>query len=69
MTPTERIEKALDIAKNDAMIDGAHHKQWVIDQMVRALADTPIRYKRFIRDAKAGEEGPQTYEWDEGIAP
>ena len=86
-----RIKKALEIAQNDAAIDGAHHKAWVIDQMVRALTGCPmvtkgaydserrpykyktmgesIEYERFVRGAKAGEEGPETYEWDEGIAP
>ena len=26
-------------------------------------------YKRFIREQQAGEDGPESYEWDEGIAP
>ncbi len=26
-------------------------------------------YKEFIREQKAGEDGPETYEWYEGIAP
>lgn len=52
------IEKALEIAK-DGQIDGAHHKTWIIDQMVRAL--TGNGYKAFVQ-AYDGE-------WDEGIAP
>jgi len=39
MTP---IERALDVATYFGQIDGAHHKAWVIDQMVRALTDCPI---------------------------
>lgn len=35
-----RIDKALDYALN-AVFDGAHHKSWVIDQMVRALTGCP----------------------------
>ena len=86
----ERIRHALDIAKR-YNVDGAHHKAWLIDQMVRALTDCPIvkreaidchgekytyeaqgesdDYHRFVADYKAGPEGPDSYEWDEGIAP
>ena len=38
---SERIEKALSIAIAYGGIDGAHHKDWVIDQMVRALTGCP----------------------------
>lgn len=38
-TPEERIARALEIAKSTAT--DAHHKQWVIDQMVRALTGCP----------------------------
>ena len=37
----ERINKALDAAQ-DGGVDGAHHKMWVIDQMVRCLTGCPI---------------------------
>ncbi len=62
-----RIEKAIDLAIRYGGIDGAHHKAWVIDQMVRALAGED--YVQLIKDACAGEYGPDTYGWDEGIAP
>lgn len=39
-TPEERIIRTLEIARKGAT-DGAHHKQWVIDQMVRALTGCP----------------------------
>ena len=26
-------------------------------------------YRRWVADTKAGNDGPETYEWDEGIAP
>ena len=63
----ERIEAALDIAFAYGSTDGAHHKAWVIDQMVRALIGD--KYEAWAREARAGEEGPETYEWDEGIPP
>ena len=62
-----RIEAAIAVAVRHGGTDGAHHKAWVIDQMVRALAGDA--YDRIVREAKAGEDGPETYDWDCGIAP
>jgi hypothetical protein len=59
-----RMNAALSAA---AAVDGADHKQWVIDQMVRAL--TGPDYDRWVRSYCAGEDGPETYQWDEGVAP
>lgn len=39
--PDDPAKAALEIATWGAT-DGAHHKQWVIDQMVRALTACPI---------------------------
>lgn len=74
----EIIEKIFEHGKDDASLalsilleygqtDGSHHKLWVIDQAVRALAGP--YYDELITAYKAGEDGPETYEWDEGIAP
>lgn len=64
---SEKITKAIEIAVRYGGTDGAHHKAWVIDQMVRDLSGE--NYKQLVEAAKAGEDGPETYEWDEGIAP
>lgn len=62
-----RIEAALEVAHRYGGIDGAHHKMWVIDQIVRALAgDT---YTSWVTFQRSGEDGPDTYEWDEGTPP
>ena len=66
-TDAERIELALLVALEDGQVDGDHHKAWVIDRIVRAL--TGDRYEREIADYCAGEDGPDTYSWNEGIAP
>lgn len=58
---------ALELAVRYGGIDGDHHKLWVIDQMVRALAGK--HYDALISEARAGEDGPETYSWDVGIAP
>ncbi len=42
-TSEERIAKALALAVAYGGIDGAHHKDWVIDQMVRALTGCPVQ--------------------------
>jgi len=67
MSKEDKIADALQIALEYGGIDGAHHKDWVIDQMVRAL--TGHDYSSFVINARAGEDGPDTYEWDVGIAP
>jgi hypothetical protein len=67
MTPEDRIVKALDIAVHYGGIDGDHHKAWVIDQIVRVL--TGEKYEALVTRAKAGEDGPETYAWDCGVAP
>lgn len=61
-----RAEHALAIISSYGGIDGAHHKQWVLDQVVRVLADD---YEAWVRKQKDGEDGPDTYGWEEGIAP
>ena len=67
MTDAEKIEAAIDLAFQYGGIDGGHHKMWVIDQMVRILAGE--RYDEVVCEANDGEDGPDTYEWDVGIAP
>jgi hypothetical protein len=63
----EAIRNAMRIAASYGQEDGAHHKAWAIDQMVRALMG--IHYGTFVETFEAGEDGRHTYNWDEGIAP
>ena len=71
-------------------IDGAHHKDWVLDQVARILNGAEItvvqarwrdgqkdfrvtvteteQYHQWVKDMKDGEDGPDTYGYDEGIA-
>jgi len=65
MSKINKIEDALEIAFRYSQIDGAHHKAWVIDQMVRAL--TGEEYENWIKEYK--DDGEDQYDWDEGIAP
>lgn len=67
MKMEERITSAIEMAVDFGGIDGAHHKTWVIDQIVRILAQSD--YEEIVRKAKHGIDGPDTYSWDIGIAP
>lgn len=67
MKRRKRIHKAICLAVQYGGIDGDHHKAWVIDQMVRILAGE--NYEKIVKEACDGEDGPDTYDWDEGIAP
>lgn len=67
ITDKDKITKALNIAMASGQVDGDHHKAWVIDQMVRAL--TGDAYQSFVAEHNAGEDGPDTYVWDCGVAP
>jgi len=66
MESEERIKKALEYIHKNGGIDGGHHKQWVLDQIVRCLVED---YETWVREYEDGEEGPETYKWDTGIAP
>ena len=88
-TPTDW---ALDFIESYGQTDGSHHKQWVIDQVVRILLGTPVvvkrarwdnghqalrvstgepsaRYLEWVRRYKEGEDGPDTYGYEEGVSP
>ncbi len=67
MNETERIQKAIELAVQYGGRDESHHKAWCIDQMVRILAGD--RYKQIVTETQAGEDGAETYIWDEGIPP
>lgn len=64
---TDRVNYALNLAVQYGGIEGDHHKTWVIDRMVRALAEE--EYDRVIAESRDGEDGPNTNEWGTGIAP
>ncbi len=67
MTDKEKIKKAIEIIVQYGGIDESHHKDWVLDQTVRILAGS--EYEEIVRCAKYGEDGPETYSWEIGIAP
>lgn len=62
-----KVQEAIDIAVEFGGIGGEHHKNWVIDQIVRILAGK--NYHEIVKNACDGDEGPNTYKWEIGIAP
>lgn len=91
MSDYENAQSALDLILQYGGIDGDHHKQWVLDQVVRLLTGCEyhpvaatdatgaeyeyevlgesVDYRNWLRHHNEGEDGPETYSWDEGIAP
>lgn len=67
ITFTEKEQKIFDVLFSYGGIDGAHHKDWCIDQVFRILLQD--KYEDFVKHYKAGDDGPDTYSYDEGIAP
>ena len=59
----QRIEQAVEEILATGTIDGAPHKMWTLDQVLRLL--TGDQYPLVIEEFEEGGE----YEWDEGIAP
>ncbi len=66
-TDYEKVRKAIDTILELGSFDGAHHKQWALDQTLRVLAG--VHYPELIAAFCVGEGGSETYEWSEGIAP
>jgi hypothetical protein len=63
----EKIVRALGMIYRYGGIDGSHHKQWVIDQIVRIL--TGDGYAEWVACYNRSEGSAFEYQWDEGIAP
>lgn len=67
---TQNAARALDVIIENKEIDGAHHKEWLLDQVVREL--TGKHYDQFVQDYEtpySDEHSTYTPEWDTGIAP
>lgn len=77
-----RAEMAMQLIAAYGGFDGAHHKQWVLDQVMRVLLGTQIDEESLCTGEPSpeylawaerqrwpdGRDGEE-YDWDEGIAP
>lgn len=71
MSDAKRIVKAADLILQYGGIDGDHHKQWVLDQVLRTLL-TVKEYKKWteLYRGDLNDEAEYDYdEWDVGIPP
>jgi hypothetical protein len=59
-----KLDRSVEIALRYGMIDGSHHKQWVIDQMLREILGD--KYDELINEYNSDEDYDP---WDVGIAP
>jgi hypothetical protein len=59
-----RIDQACHLIYNYGGIDGDHHKQWILDQVLKILLG-PEDYDLWLENYEGGGQ----YEWDKGIAP
>ena len=62
-----KIEEAIELASESMTCDGAHHKVWYMDQIVRLLAGD--RYPEIVKATNINEDGEDIDAWDIGIEP
>ena len=60
----KRIEQALEIIEQFSLIDGSHHKNWVIVEVTKALCGTDAKYEEFIERFDHEEDGEVTNGWN-----
>ena len=65
--------KILDLIGQYGGVDGSHHKQWVLDQIVRTILGEQEAYKIWVNCynnvVNSDGEEEEYDEWDTGIAP
>jgi chemotaxis methyl-accepting protein methylase len=68
MSNEQKIKEVLSLIYQYGGIDGSHHKQWLLNKILETLLEGE-EYNEFITEYCDGEDGPNTYFWDKGIAP
>lgn len=66
-TLARRISRALSVAYQFGQADGAEHRLWTIDQIVRAL--TGEDYDIWIRRYESPDGDEVLGRWETGVAP
>lgn len=67
MKEQEKLKNILNLIDRYGMIDGSHHKQWLLDQIVKVIL-TPEEYEKWITEFDE-EEQEEFIWWEKGIAP
>lgn len=64
-----KISEAIELVQGYGQEDGAHHKMWVLDQVLRILMGE-VAYAEFVREYENPPDEDHDFgEWDTGIAP
>jgi len=66
---TKKVKEIVWFILDNGSIDGAHHKQWVLDQVLRMLLDEHEYRQTITQFEELDSDGTPMYEWDLGIAP
>ena len=59
---SEKEEEVFSLIDQYGDVDGAHHKQWLLDQCMRVL----LRNEYSVWFTERYQKG---YDWDQGVAP
>lgn len=81
-TARARLALSLKLLTELGGCDGAHHKDWAIDQAIRVICGVPAgpygypgdvtnsTYLKHVYESCKGSDGtPWTYSWNVGVAP
>jgi hypothetical protein len=60
----QRVAHAVTLLILYGTVPGAHHKAWLIDQVLRVLLEDEDAYQQCIQEAASGGDP-----WEKGIAP
>ncbi len=61
----KKTKRALEIIHRCGGIQGDHHKEWLLNEIVKILCENEEDYKKWVDEYEQGGE----YEWSLGIAP
>lgn len=64
--PEDRLLKVYELAIDALTTEGEHHKQWFLEEIVKAVVGEE-NYSRVWEDFNEATEGDEL--WDPGIAP
>jgi len=54
-------QKAIEYAIHGLLTDGGHHKQWILEEILKALDVDLVELRKELQ--------ADDYDWDDGIAP
>lgn len=69
MNDKEKLDKIVETIERYGMIDGSHHKQWIMTEVLRIALGKG--FKKWLKafNSYTDEDGEEYGDWDEGIPP